>query len=198
MIGHPDMQARIETRLKAFFDRAPLLLDLLDHLKAASPRGDLGINRHNIGEALLRRAHGTLQAIVITATNGYGSDAMFLCRSQFEACVTAKYLAAHPDEIDDFGDYGSVRRRRYLERLEQQFPGSVPAALLAKHQTPEMDARLAQFSGKTGKLKSSWNGKSAEQLAADPAVDELGRYLWLYGPMSDVGHGRGNRSMDVL
>jgi hypothetical protein len=39
-------------------------------------------------------------------------------------------------------------------------------------------------------LKKSWNGKSLRDLASDALVNEAGRYVWLYGPLSNVGHGQ--------
>lgn len=139
-----------------------------------------------MGVGLLARGNATFQSVLRLAGRGFGQDALFLTRSLFETMVSAKYLGAHPAEIEDYWSFGFARQRRWIERLVDE--GQAAPADVIPFRTTAPDTVMACFSNKHGRLNDSWNGKSLADLAE--IVGQKGRYLWLYGPASNAGHGQ--------
>ncbi len=180
-----EIQARVEQEFAPLFRCLDDVQNLFDAV-ANAPQPALSVTRHNVGVGLLVRGSATFQSLLRLATRGFGQDAFFLARSLFEAMVSAKYLGAHPAEIEDYWSFGFARQRRWIERLVAE--GQAAPTQLIPFQTTVSDTVVARFSNDRGRLRDSWNGKSLADLAE--IVGEKARYLWLHGPASNAGHGQ--------
>ena len=129
-------------------------------------------------------------AVLLLAVHGYGNDAMKIVRSMCEGAVTAAYLRAHPDKVDDYLDYFSIRRWRFYEHLKAEKPAAV--TVLAAEHIAEMKAEyekvLPRFvKNKKGDVYGSWRKNVSLRTMADET--QLGEfYPIFYSVASSIQH----------
>ena len=129
-------------------------------------------------------------AVLSLVVYGYGNDAIKIVRSMYEGAVTAAYLRAHPEKVDDYIDYFSIRRWRFYEHLKEENPAQV-ASLTPEH-IEEMKAQYDKVAptfvkNKKGHLHSSWRkGVSLKTMADETQLGEL--YPIFYGVASSIQH----------
>jgi hypothetical protein len=129
-------------------------------------------------------------AILLLGVYGYGNDAMKIVRSMYEAAVTAAYLRAHPDKVDDYLDYFAIRRWRFYEYLKEKNSSQV-AQFTSDHvatMKAEYEATCLKFvKNKKGDLYSSWRKDVSLKTMADET--HLGEfYPVFYSVASSIQH----------
>lgn len=71
--------------------------------------------------------------ILVLAGNGYGIGALKLLRGMYEKAVTARYLSAHPDELEAFMNYHQVEQNKLISAIERSYgTDSLPADEVAE------------------------------------------------------------------
>jgi hypothetical protein len=78
--------------------------------------------------------------VLLLCGNGYGVAALRLIRGMYERTVTARYLHANPDQIDDFYDFHWVSQHRLMKAIQETFGPE----LLGKTITNEVEQRFQQ------------------------------------------------------
>ena len=128
-------------------------------------------------------------AVLTLNENGYGNDAMKVARSMFDGAVTSAYLRLHPDSVEDYLNYDSIRRWRFYEYMVSDSPeylGRIPKdALEAMKQEYEQVA--PGFMRRNNKLWDSWRrGVSLHAMSKEVGLGQF--YVPFYGTASGIHH----------
>lgn len=107
--------------------------DILGSIQQGSPQ-DIVIL------AMSHMAVDDFMEILLLCGNGEGFAAQKLVRSMFERVVTLKYLAKHPDRIEDFAAYYAVERRKLLVAVQQVYDEGTFAGELCSEVEAEYQA----------------------------------------------------------
>ncbi|OGF25280.1 hypothetical protein A2303_03135 [Candidatus Falkowbacteria bacterium RIFOXYB2_FULL_47_14] len=133
------------------------------------------------------KADKTLCAIVLLCRNGMGEDALILCRSIFEICITVEYI--FKDQTDyrakRYFSYDWVQRKKMLGYIS-----TVPH--MKKYLTPD-NLQIANDIKKNAKkvnmlykYGSTWSDKSIYEMASD--VGFLDLYQTAYRIQCNLSH----------
>lgn len=143
-------------------------------------------------------------AIIALGVQGYGNDAIKVSRSMYDGTVTAAYLREHPELVDDYLDYFSIRRWRLYQELVKT--NSDEANKITKEHAAKLKAEyekvLPKFMKPNGKHPyDSWRkGVSLRQMAEAVQLGEL--YPVFYSMASGIQHvdvtGMGHQIADGL
>jgi hypothetical protein len=114
---------------------------------------------------------------------------MKIARSMFEGGVTTAYLSVHPDLVDDYLDYESIRRWRFYEFMIADAPeylGRIPQEVVDEMKR-EYEKVVPKFSRKDGRLWDSWRkGVSLHAMAKEVELGSF--YIPFYGTASGIHH----------
>lgn len=144
---------------------------------------------HKVMRFIARIVVNSNGAVLTLVVRGYGNDAMKLARSMFEGAVTSAYLRLHPDLVNDYLDYDSIRRWRLYEAMVSDSPEylrRVPQETVDAMRT-EHEQISPRFRGKNGRLADSWR-KGASLYSMAKEVDLAQFYVAFYGTASGIHH----------
>lgn len=135
--------------------------------------------------ALLRVTGDSMFDVLFLVGNKRGFGAIKIARSMFEAAVTSKYLVAHPNEVTDFIDFGSLKSVQHLESLKKHHPGKIPPELFTKAEAQAANVR-SRFTDSKGRIRNRWSKKSIREMAEEGKL--LNVYETAYSLFSDIHH----------
>ena len=111
--------------------------------------------------------------ILTLCGNGYGVGAQKLIRGMFERAVTAHYLLKHPEQAQDFRDYGAVADYKLLQSLrssgrDSTIPEERQAEIAQKYESVK-DRFLITSCEECGttRVNHTWNKKDVVSMARE-------------------------------
>ena len=121
-VGFPEMWTPVYGKYKLFFDCLLKLAPTTTEMIKTPVQGPL---LQVIGRmaAAAANTHGALLTLVL---NGYGHDAVKLARSLFEIELNILRLKAHPEELEDFLGYHSIRQKQIYDMFSDEQQKRVP------------------------------------------------------------------------
>ena len=143
---------------------------------------------HKVIRFIARIVVNSNGAVMTLAVNGYGNDAMRVARSIFEGSVTVAYLRLHPELVEDYIDFPSIRRWQLYEHLASTDPGfvkGIPASRIDEMRH-EFEITAPRFRNKKGSLLGSWCRKSLRKMSEDVGLG--GWYPVFYTRASGMEH----------
>lgn len=135
--------------------------------------------------SLLKVTGDGMSDVLFLVGNGRGFGAIKIARSMFEAAVTSKYLVAHPNEVADFIDFGSLKSAQHLVSLNKHQMGNVSPALFAQAEAQAAKVR-SRFTDSRGRTRNRWSNKTIREMAEEGEL--LNVYEVAYGLFSDIHH----------
>jgi len=143
---------------------------------------------HRILRMLAMNVSNSFGALITLVLNGYGSDAMRIARSMFEAEVTAAYLARHTEAARDYLDFHWVQQEKLRRYMIQFAPGlleGISPERIEENQR-QLKAIESRFRDPGGRLRNRWNTKTIREMAEEAGLGEI--YLTFYSWASSMHH----------
>jgi hypothetical protein len=169
----------------------PVLRDCMNLVRIGNElfRRDLEEPLHKVMRAIAKVVVNSNGAVLTLVTHGYGNDAMKIARSMFEGAGTAAYLRRHPDLVNDYLGYDSIRRWRLYEAMVTRNPEYVdrlPQATVDEIRR-EYEMAAPRFTRNGGRLHDSWRKDVSLHTIANEV--DLGLfYAPFYGTASGIHH----------
>jgi hypothetical protein len=169
----------------------PVLLDCMSLVRIGNElfRRDLEEPLHKVMRAIAKIVVNSNGAVLTLVTHGYGNDAMKIARSMFEGAATAAYLRRHPELVNDYLDYDSIRKWRLYEAMVARNPEYVnhlPQATVDDVRR-EYETVAPRFTRNGGRLHDSWRKDVSLHTIANEV--DLGQfYAPFYGTASGIHH----------
>jgi hypothetical protein len=120
VVGFPEFLQQVTREFPSFFRTLPALQAALNELTSEGHDAISAPDHLILNLGILVGA--TMTETVLLGVNGFGPGAMKAVRSLLEAAVTAEYIRLHPEEYDDFFEWGHVERFKELEFLREYLP----------------------------------------------------------------------------
>jgi hypothetical protein len=182
--GFPEFWQRAHDKFPLFFNAARDLADVQNEIFKKPVCEPLDkVLRH-----IAKIVSNSLGAVITLVLNGYGNDAIKICRSMFEGAVVTGYLKHHPETLEDYLEWHWVGQKRLYEYMEKHYPDGLrrmdPKAIAEMKR--EFSAAKTRFAGKRGRLRSSWSKKSLRQMAEEVGMGQL--YQTFYFIASSMHH----------
>ena len=117
--GFPEEWTDFQRRHPLFVDRFPRLAKALEivFVREVRPRDLLDQTLFFLGDVCREDFMETL----LLCGNGYGVGAQKLLRGMFERVLMARYLAIHPEKVQDFVGYGAVNQHKLMVAILDVF-----------------------------------------------------------------------------
>ncbi len=134
---------------------------------------------------LAKMVANSFSAVVLLGSHGFGSEAMKLVRSMFEASITLAHLSRHPEDADDYFEYYWVVQHHRLKYTQKHTPNSADLEMVDRV-AGEFARVSPRFLGPKKTPRSTWSKQSLAQLAE--GVGRSHEYDLLYRFGSDIQH----------
>jgi hypothetical protein len=119
----------------------------------------------NVICALTRATMAGASEAILLCGNGCGSGAMKIVRGMYESRWTAEYLRRHPEEVQDYLEFGKVILWRRLKWLSEYRPsGTFP---VPKQVEDDYNQVKARFIDGRGNVRHRWSPKGIGAIARD-------------------------------
>lgn len=119
----------------------------------------------------LAKAQKTHAALMLLAEQGYGEDAMVLCRSVLELLITVKYILADPTDqrVNRYIDHDWIERKELYENLKERqefsFLSGEEREKLENDLQTGADSAHAKHAGY--RAYQGWSDKNMAEMAAE-------------------------------
>ena len=182
--GYPEYWAKIHTQFEKQLGIIHELFPLCDQaICEAESHATLPVQEV---VCFLTRATmaGASEAIILSG-NGCGAGAMKIVRGMYEARWTAEYLRRHPEEIEDYWEFGKVIAWRRVQFLQENFPGRVTEEAKRRVED-EYNKVKGRFTGHGGRVRQQWSNKPLRAIAQDIGCEK--EYDLPYAMASSIHH----------
>jgi hypothetical protein len=114
--GFPEFWKPVFSQYQHFFECAYELVPIVREMLMAPAKGDL---LQSVGRmaAAAANSYGALLTLVL---NGYGQDAMKIARSIYEVEVNIVWLKLHPEDVEDYIQYGHIQRKQLYDAMGEE------------------------------------------------------------------------------
>jgi Family of unknown function (DUF5677) len=119
MIGNPEQQYRFREEHQQFLQKLPNLLDVVN--AAFTRHVTLAAVTDRLVFSLGSSCAEDFGEILLLCGNGYGIGAKKILRGMYERAVTAWHLHNHPEDAENFIDFGWVREYQFMKKLKEAF-----------------------------------------------------------------------------
>jgi Family of unknown function (DUF5677) len=121
-VGFPEFCDRVVDEFPLFFQALPALQEALNDLTSEAHESISAQDHLILNLGLLVGV--SMMEVVLLGVNGFGPGAMKSVRSLMEASVTAEYIRLHPEDYEDFFEWGHMERFQEVEFLREYLPNS--------------------------------------------------------------------------
>jgi hypothetical protein len=118
-IGNQEQQQRFREEHQLFLEKLPSLLDAAN--AAFARQVTLATVTDRLVFSLGSSCAEDFGEILLLCGNGYGIGAKKILRGMYERAVTAWHLHNHPEEAENFVDFGWVREYQFMKKLKEAF-----------------------------------------------------------------------------
>lgn len=175
----PNIYARFEKQFRAIRD----LIDIANMMIGEAENCAKGPVQ-GVVCALTRATMAGVSEALLLCGNGCGAGAMKIVRGIYESRWTAEYLRRHPDEVQDYLEFGKVIVWRRLKWLSEYRPsGTFP---IPKQVEDDYDRVKARFKDRNGRLRNRWSQKDIGAIARD--IDKENEYELPYAMACSIHH----------
>src|SRR5713101_2069071 len=118
-IGNPEQQHRFREEHQLFLEKLPHLHDVVN--TAFARKAKLSTVTDRLVFSLGSSCADDFGEILLLCGNGYSIGAKKILRGMYERAVTAWHLHDHPEEAENFVDFGWVREYQFMKKLKEAF-----------------------------------------------------------------------------
>jgi hypothetical protein len=183
VFGFPDFQQDFARQYATVIDVANRLIALEDELFQKPVSEPL----HELIRCIVRTVANSFRALLILVSNGCGTDALKVARGMFESAITVLYLKKHPEMLNDYLNFGSVKRHRHYECLKQFQPDGLK--WIKPDVIAESEAEYAKVESQVATkrwLKNDWCKANLREMAEEVGHEKT--YVFVYPLLSSVHH----------
>lgn len=108
---------------------------------------------------------GAIEALLLCG-NGCGAGAMKIVRGMYESRWTAEYLRRHPNEVQDYLEFGKVIAWRRVRFSQEHFPGHITEEV-ERQAEDKFNKIKGRFTGQNGRLRQQWSNRPLRGIAED-------------------------------
>ena len=119
LIGNQEQQHSFREEYQLFLEKLPNLLDVVN--AAFTRQVTLAAVTDRLVFSLGSNCAEDFGEILLLCGNGYGIGAKKILRGMYERAVTAWHLHNHPEEAENFVDFGWVRQYQLMKKLKEAF-----------------------------------------------------------------------------